>query len=66
MKFYTVKCVKCNNSRLFDASDDAKGVIEIKCIKCGNIVPIHLDEYLKNNIPMNESKEIHTEQRSII
>jgi ribosomal protein S27E len=54
VNFITVRCTKCpqHNQRLFDVSNNARGIIKIKCSKCGSVIPIDLENY---------HKEINTE-----
>ncbi|MBP3887684.1 MAG: hypothetical protein J6F30_08565 [Cellulosilyticum sp.] len=54
MKLITVRCEKCkkNALRLFDISPTSKGLISIKCSKCGEVNEINIEEYIR----------IHTEQ----
>lgn len=57
MKLISVRCEKCkkNAVRLFDITPGAKGVIQIKCHKCGEVNEINVEEYINRSYRANRS-----------
>lgn len=50
MKLVKVCCEKCKRqARLFDISIFSKGIISIKCPKCGEVNEINIENYIRNH-----------------
>lgn len=47
VKYNQKKCTACGH-RVFDASNNSHGMVEIKCTNCGNIVNILIGNGVKN------------------